>query len=169
MRHLVNSCSVCPPDDMDKLMISYNVQKNVYKYIVQNFGLSLVWPSLVQLRKASNVFNVKTRLTKVCPNGTNLYNFFQVYDKPAENNWKISQSYSSWKGIIIDGSLSNQKIVDSNPTLTFFKISPWGKSKYNTLSVCSSSSTVGRYSSHWTNGLCRVEEGYIATKFYKLW
>lgn len=34
--HLVNSCSVCPSDDMDKLNISYNILKNVYNYILQN-------------------------------------------------------------------------------------------------------------------------------------
>lgn len=34
--HLVNSCSVCPSDDMDKLNISYNILKNLYNYILQN-------------------------------------------------------------------------------------------------------------------------------------
>lgn len=134
--HLVNSCSVCPSDDMDKLNISYNILKNLYNYILQN-----LWSR----------FN-KVSFNQVPINYAKAFFFFKIC-----NRFRFCSCFVM---LIVEVHLAETSLIFflKRYPIKFRRLEKW---KY-TLSVCSSLSTVGSYSSHWTSGLCKVEDGYIA-------
>lgn len=140
--HLVNSCSVCPSDDMDKLNISNTILKNVYNYILQNL-----------------LSRFKYRSTKCQSTTQKLFFLFKICNR--------FLFFSCFIMLIVEVHLAETSLIFflKRYPIKFRRLEKW---KY-TLSVCSSLSTVGSYSSHWTSALCKVEDGYIAATFYKRW
>lgn len=133
--HLVNSCSVCPSDDMDKLNISYNILKNVYNYILQNLWsrFNKVSFNQVPINYAKAFFQNLQSLSILF-----MLCYVNCWGPPC---WNLPDIF-----------------LKKRYPIKFRRLEKW---KY-TLSVCSSLSTVGSYSSHWTSALCKVEDGYIA-------
>lgn len=140
--HLVNSCSVCPSDDMDKLNISYNILKNVSNYILQNLWsrFNKVSFNQVPINYAKAFFqnlqslSILFMLCYVNCWGPPCWNLPDIFFKNA-----IRLNFVVWKNenILYQFVLVFQLLVVT--------------------------------ASHWTRALCKVKGGYIAAKFYKRW